>query len=637
MDPLDEIQRRLDMLEAGLVEVKALVRQEVQKSRPPTISPPPNAKSPVDSFPPKSAPAIPTSAPLSPAGSGHTPPPFWTQVRTAARAPAIAPPPVPQAPKTTFSSTPRSRGNGELEANLLGSWFARAGSVAIFLGAVFAFKYAVDRDLISPAGRVAIGLLAGLAFIGWGEWAHRKTWPLFAQAVAGAGVAIGYLSIWAGYQLYDLMSPTVALVLLALVVVGGGALAIRHNSIALAVLATLGGFLNPILVSTGRGSEISLYTYVLLLDLGVVGIAYLRKWRPLNAVALFSTWFLVFVGTFTFEGSQTDDLVGLAFATLFLLLFHAVSLLNRTIEAAASDDTDVALLALNALAYFAFGLLVLEGGAESSFALLLGLAHLGAGLAFRERAESDERLTLTLIGLGVSSLTSAAGLQFEGPVLSTIWALEAMALAAAGTQKGLSKLQLVGAGVFALSVLTSLGSYELGFAYEPAVPLASLESLPFVVQILALALAAITLRRRTDIVQAKAWADVAAVLANVMALVWFSFELWAAFNRSGGWSAEGFTFTLSSVWTVYASALLAYGIAARAKWARLMSVGLFVLVMLKLVMADVWLLETPLRIAAFIGLGLVLLLCSLGYHRFRALVLGGDETPSTPLGSSFIR
>jgi uncharacterized membrane protein len=85
---------------------------------------------------------------------------------------------------------------------------------------------------------------------------------------------------------------------------------------------------------------------------------------------------------------------------------------------------------------------------------------------------------------------------------------------------------------------------------------------------------------------------------------------------------------------MYATALLAFGIALRAKWARLFAVGLFGLVIVKLVTADVWLLETPLRIAALMGLGLVLLLASLSYHRFRALILGPDDPgTSAPPGA----
>jgi uncharacterized membrane protein len=121
--------------------------------------------------------------------------------------------------------------------------------------------------------------------------------------------------------------------------------------------------------------------------------------------------------------------------------------------------------------------------------------------------------------------------------------------------------------------------------------------------------------------------------ANLLALMWITFELWAHYNRpSVTWSLAGFTYTLSTVWTLYAAALLAYGIGLRAKWARLFSVSLFGLVIAKLVLADVWLLETPLRIASLMGLGLVLLLCSLGYHRFRALILGPDDP--TPQAAS---
>lgn len=595
MDRLEDIQRRLDLLEAGLNEVRALVQLEQSTASP--VSPP-------------------VTPPPSPA------PAYWTGARppTPAPLPALFPP----APAPPKPSAPRS---GDFEANLLGSWFARAGAIAIFLGSVFAFRYAVDRNLISPAGRVAIGLMVGLAFAGWGEWAHRKTWPLFAQAVAGGGVAISYLSIWAGYQLYDLMAPGTALALLAVVVIGGGALAVRHDSVPLAVMASLGGFLNPILVSTGRGSDLALYTYVLLLDLGILGLAMFRRWRALNAVALFFTWLLVLAGAASFPTPGGHALARLGFATSYLLLFHAVCLAGKATQAGPSDDLDLGLIGVNAAAFFFFGLLVLEFGAHSTFALLVGLAHIGAGLTLRQRTDSDPRVVLTLVGLGVSALTIAAGLQFTGPILSTVLGIEAVLLVAASKLGGLSKLRYSALAVFALSVVTSLGGYRLGFAYDPELPLASIESLPFITQIFALAAGGSLLRRRSE-PEAKTYADVGFVSANLMTLLWFSFELWAAYERSAGWSIQGFTFTLSSVWTLYASALLAFGISLRARWARLLAVGIFVLVVAKLVMADIWLLETPLRIAAFMGLGLVLLLCSLGYHRFRTLILGPDNSNS---------
>lgn len=749
MDDLTEIQNRIAALEAGLDEIKTLVQQAAAKRAQPAPPPPKAAPPPPPLFTPLRARKTPLAPPPpTPAQRAWQSPPSPPQPQTAVGpspqpaaaaqpAPSSVPPPPPPA---------RPVRSGEFEANLVGSWFARIGAFAIFLGAAFAFKYAVDRNLISPAGRIAIGVLLGAAFIGWGEWARRKTWPLFAQAVAGGGVAIMYLSVWAGYQLYDLMSSAAALVFLALVVVLGGGLAIRHNSIALAIMAALGGFLNPMLVSTGRGSPSALDLYLLFLNAGILGLAFYKQWRALTGLALGFTWMLLLGNLFDTTDSQ--KLAALAFGTVFYLLFQAALLARYRSDEAPIAPEDLLLTSLNSLVFFAFGMLTLPDGAQPLFALVLGLALIGLGAGRRRLRPADTNAVLTFIGLGVGSATTAVALQFEGPVLATVWALEAVLIMAASARAQLSRLRIAGLVVFSLSLLLSLfgsglgalydpprlffsvdalpfvtqvaalagtsallrrqaqspvehraadtsailalvlnllwltfemaAQYQraswgtqtlpfaiatfwavyaaaigafgltrglpwtrhlamaifglslaisvlssgLGAAYEPIRPVFSIEASAFLVQIAILASAAVALRRTSDSGPA-GWA---AVSANLLALMWITFELWAHFNRpSAGWNLATFTFTLSSAWTVYATGLLAFGIARRAKWARLFAVGLFGLVIVKLVTADVWLLETPLRIAALMGLGLVLLLASLSYHRFRALILGPDD------------
>src|SRR5687768_3338687 len=81
------------------------------------------------------------------------------------------------------------------EANVVGAWLARAGVLAILIGAGFAFKYGIDRGVIGPIARVMIGLAAGAGFVVWGEVARRKTWDLFAQALTAGGLALSYLSV----------------------------------------------------------------------------------------------------------------------------------------------------------------------------------------------------------------------------------------------------------------------------------------------------------------------------------------------------------------------------------------------------------------------------------------------------------
>ncbi len=644
--------------------------------------------------------------------------------------------------------------SGEFEANMLGSWFARIGAFAIFLGAAFAFKYAVDRDLISPAGRIAIGILLGVVFIGWGEWARRKTWPLFAQAVAGGGVGIMYLSVWAGYQLYDLMSPGIALVLLAGVVILGGALAVRHNSMALAIMAALGGYLNPVLVSTGRDSQAALNLYLLLINAGILGLAVYKQWRSLTVLSMAATWLLVFGSLFDTTDSQ--QLAALAFGAVFFATFHAALLARYLKDEGPARPGDLTLTSLNSLAFFVLGMVTVPEAGRPAFALLLGLVHIGLGLGWRNLRRTDTMAVLTLIGMGVGAATVAVALQFEGPVLATVWAVEAVVIMFASARAELSKLRIAGVVVFGLSLALSLFGSGLGAFYDPPRLLFSVDALPFLTQIAALAGTSVLLRRNAEFVVEQRAADSSAILAvilglvwltfelfaqyqragwemetfpfataafwalyaavvagsglaaeirwsrpvatgifgislassvlgsglganydpvrpmvsiqsvafvlqiailaassltmrrsagarvrtraataaassgNLLALMWLTFELWAWYNRpSVGWGFATFTFTLSTLWTLYAAGLLAFGIAVRARWARLFAVSLFGLVILKLVLADVWLLETPLRIASLMGLGLVLLLCSLGYHRFRALILGPDD-PASP-------
>ncbi|MEX0790889.1 MAG: DUF2339 domain-containing protein, partial [Actinomycetota bacterium] len=252
-----------------------------------------------------------------------------------------------------------------------------------------------------------------------------------------------------------------------------------------------------------------------------------------------------------------------------------------------------------------------------------------------QRAADTSAILALVLNLVWLTFEMAAQYQRAGWSLQTLpfavaafWALYSAATGTFALKPELVWIRPVALTIFGLSLATSLVSSGFGTTYNPLRPVLSIESAPLLILLAILAAGSVALgRSRTG--QARL-ARAAAVAANLLALVWITFELWAHYNRPlVAWSLAGFTFTLSSAWTMYASALLAFGIGRRAKWARLFSVGLFGLVITKLVLADVWLLQTPLRIASLMGLGLVMLLCSLGYHRFRALILGPDD-PAPP-------
>lgn len=609
MDDLSEIRNRLDGLEAGLREVRAMMAEQ---GRPVVTAAAGPATSAWARFMKRFAyPAPPAS-----------PSPMQPHAGVPSRG---ASPAAPASPASPAAARSKNFGAGGLEASILGNWFARIGASAILLGAAFAFKYSVDRGLINPPGRIGLGVLAGLALLCWGEWARKRPWSSFAQAVSAGGVALMYLSIWAGYQLYDLWSGKLALLLLVAVVAAGALTALRHDSQVLGIMATLGGFINPLLVDTGRGSALALDAYVLALDAAVLAPVLFKRWRTIAAVALVATWLTVLGAFIAYSVEGLTDYVSLGFASILFVLFGGASAYLAASRSNKEDAADIALFAVNSIAYLLLGILALSRGARPIFAFLLALVHAGVALRFRSRKQADQQLVGIPGTIAVALLTLSVGLQLEGPALSSVWAGEAVALALAGGHKSLSGLRTLGMAVFGLSVLTSLLSTDLGLAYSPQTPLLSKDALPFLLQIATLTGAAVLLRRSAASRAEFTAAATAAVLANALAVLWLSFELRGFFDRRTQqvWF-EAFAFALSTLWTVYALGLLAFGLGARVKWARLMSVALLGLVMIKLVLADVWLLQTPLRIAAFLGLGLVLLACSQTYHRFRELILGPD-------------
>ena len=204
---------------------------------------------------------------------------------------SVAPPveslPPPQPPE--FHSRPAQP---KLETQVGLSWVNRIGAITLVLGVAFFFKYAVDNDWIGPTGRVLIGLLAGLAGIVTAERVWSCGHKVFAQGIAGASASVLYLSFYAAFSLYQLIGPSVAFLLMVASSVLAGALAFRYDSQAIAALSLIGGFVTPVILSTGEDHSLGFLSYLVLLDTAWIAVARLKKWAKLEWLALAGTTFL---------------------------------------------------------------------------------------------------------------------------------------------------------------------------------------------------------------------------------------------------------------------------------------------------------------------------------------------------------
>jgi uncharacterized membrane protein len=253
----------------------------------------------------------PPPMPVAPA----TPPPEAAPPPLPAFVPAVAPPPLPM--------PAAARPGIETEVGL--NWLNRIAVITLMLGAAFLFKYGVDNNWIGPGVRIAIGVIAALISLAAGGRLWHKGQRVFAQGMTGLGFGLLYLSFWASASLYELIAPAFAFVLMIATTAAAGRLALRYESQAMAALGMLGGFLTPVLLSTGEDRPWILFSYIFFLNLGALALGRARKWRLMEPFALAGTVVLYAFWALEHLGSENRTP-----AIIFALLFYAQFAVTRT-------------------------------------------------------------------------------------------------------------------------------------------------------------------------------------------------------------------------------------------------------------------------------------------------------------------
>ena len=248
----------------------------------------------------RSAPAVPgeTSAPVPPPRVDHA---------TAAPGPVTAP----------------ELDEPDLEERIGGRGLLYTGILVLLFGVSFFLKYAFENAWINEIGRVALGVLAGLALVAGGLRLAARDLAVFGHALAGTGLAILYLAIYAALNFYALVTQSAAFLLMSIVTVGAALLADRQRSQALAFIAVGGGFLTPFLVGGGGNAQLTLFSYVALLVGGTMMLSLRHQWLALNALSYVSTVIVLLA----WAGSYYTDsqwLRTLLFLTLFCVLFLVI-------------------------------------------------------------------------------------------------------------------------------------------------------------------------------------------------------------------------------------------------------------------------------------------------------------------------
>jgi uncharacterized membrane protein len=399
--------------------------------------------------PPPPRPA-PTSQPSSPAEA-----PAGTSPRQPASSPVSPARPAPGTPPSPGGPSQWLLGRGlsdKMEGRswewlLGGNWLARIGVLALVMGVGFFLKLAFDNDWIGETGRVALGVVAGLAFLGAGEY-WRRHYPIWSQPLTGGGLAILYLSVFAAFSFYQLIPPLAALGLSFLITLTAAGLALRYESFTTAVLGIIGGFATPLFLSEHLPDPRVLLAYVLVLDLGVLALATFRNWRWFTLLGLLGSLVLFW---FWLDRLTPDLLLAQAGLTAIFVIFMGATTLFHIIWRRTPGAMDQALMVINAAAYFGLSYWLLFDDFRpwmGGFTLLLALVYGLLAYAVLKRSREQVYLSLFALGIALVFLTIAVPVQLGGPWVSVAWAVEGAVLIWLSSVLRMNPLRWMGLVVF---------------------------------------------------------------------------------------------------------------------------------------------------------------------------------------------
>ncbi len=348
------------------------------------------------------------------------PPKAQSEIVTAPPAPVVPRPPAP--PNPVFEAIRRFFTGGNL--------VVRIGLIVLFLGITFLLKLAVDQGLLPIELRLAAAALGAIALIGFG-WRLRIKRSGYALSLLGGGIGLLYLVIFAAFRLYHLIPATFAFGLLLFVVAFSSFIAVVLQAQAVAVIGICGGFLAPILTSTGGGSHVALFSYFLLLNLGILGIAWFRAWRVLNVLGFFFTFTL---GTAWGANYYRPELFSTTepFLIAFFVLYSTIPILFASrVRSNLKGFVDTTLVFGSPLVGFALQIPLVKdtphGLAWSSLAL--AVYYIGLSRILVKRApETYRTLMEATLALGVVFVTLTIPLRLNHEWTSLSWAIEGAAL-----------------------------------------------------------------------------------------------------------------------------------------------------------------------------------------------------------------
>ncbi len=392
---------------------------------------------------------------------------YKTEIKTEEKR-FVAPPPPPKQnyyhpPKSTDWQNTRPKINIDFEKFIGENLISKIGVIITIIGVAIGVKYSIEHQLVSPLTRIILGYLMGFGLLGIGFKLKRKYENYSAVLISGS-IAIMYFITFAAYNFYELIPQAVAFGIMVLFTVFTVIIALNYNKQIIAHIGMVGAYAVPFLLSDGSGEIAIMFTYMSIINIGILIIAFKKYWKPIYYTSFVFTWLIYFSWFITqYEYTKHMELAFL-FVFLFFAIFYVIFLAYKLMRNEKFEIQDIALMLSNSFVFYGISYTILTN--HPIYIHFLGLftignamIHLIVSIMIYRQKQSDRNIIYLIAGLGLIFLTIAIPVQLDGSWVTLLWVGEAALLFSIGRTKQISFYEILSYPIMLLSFISILLSW----------------------------------------------------------------------------------------------------------------------------------------------------------------------------------
>ena len=361
---------------------------------------------------------------------------------------------------------------------------SKVGIIITIIGIFIGAKYAIDNELISPFMRILLGYIAAASLIIIAIKLKEK-YQYFSSILMGGGLAVIYFITYIAFDFYQIFPQAVAFFLMLITTASTVAIAIWYNQKIIAILGQVGAYAIPFLLSNNSGNVLVLFSYISIINIGLLFLSFKKDWKIVYRVAFYLSWFIYAIWITNGDYKNISFINVLIFLTVNFLTFYGTFLSYKILRREDFKLYEIIVLLLNSLIYFFLGVYFISENYPAAhtltwFTLINAIIHAAIGISIYKLKLFDKTVIHFVIALAILFITISIPIELDGNWVTLLWTIEGLLLYMIGYKNKRVLYVQVAAPVLIVALISLLQDWLVTYSYlEGSINYTAFGAIPF--------------------------------------------------------------------------------------------------------------------------------------------------------------